>query len=180
MIFHKNHFIFYDFFWLLLLTPFFIFCVFRVFWASEALYGKTYFLEVVMIFDKDHFLLYNFFLPRPFLEKTYLGPWMVLGWFLGVIVDENPRTMSQHKNLASEAPQRLNKEWNMSISKKFDWISVYFSWINNISDGSWRFLVVLGVFAQKQGVCRFRALPFLVNNSETMRDIQKWPFMFPS
>ncbi len=139
--------------------PFFIFCVFRVFWASEALYSKTYFLEVVTIFDKDHFLLYNFFLPRPFLEKTYLGPWMVLGWFLVVIVDENPRTMSQHKNLTSEAPQRLNKDGNMSISKKFDWISVYFSWIDNISDGSWRFLVVLGVFAQEQGVCRFRTLP---------------------
>ena len=90
------------------------------------------------------------------------GSWMVLGGYCGwksVRNFENPRTMSQHKNLASEAPQRLNKEWNMSISKKFDWISVYFSWIDNISDGSWRFLVVLGVFAQKQGVCRNIALP---------------------
>ena len=91
------------------------------------------------------------------------GSWMVLGGYCGwksVRNFENPRTMSQHKNLASEAPQRLNKEWNMSISKKFDWISVYFSWIDKISDGSWRFLVVLGVFAQKQGVCRNIALPF--------------------
>ena len=90
------------------------------------------------------------------------GSWMVLGGYCGwksVRNFENPRTMSQHKNLASQAPQRLNKEWNMSISKKFDWISVYFSWIDNISDGSWRFLVVLGVFAQKQGVCRNIALP---------------------
>ena len=102
--------------------------------SSEALFGKNLF-------------------------RSLDGSWMVLGWFLGVIVDENPRTMSQHKNLASEAPQRLNKEGNMSISKKFDWISVYFSWIDNISDGSWRFLVVLGVFAQKQGVCRNIALP---------------------
>ena len=57
------------------------------FHASEALLSglvvwKFLKRKSVKDFDKDHFLLYNFFLPRPFLEKTYLGPWMVLGWFL--------------------------------------------------------------------------------------------------
>ena len=42
--------------------PFFVFCVLR---ASEALYSKTFLLEVVSTFDKDHFLFYDFFLLRP-------------------------------------------------------------------------------------------------------------------
>ena len=50
-------------FCLRLLRPFFVFCFFQ---ASEALYGKTFLLEVVTIFDKDHFSFNDFFLLRPF------------------------------------------------------------------------------------------------------------------
>ena len=56
--FRQGSFFINDFF---LLRPFFVFCCF---WASEALFGKIYLLEVVTIFNKDHFLFYDFFCPR--------------------------------------------------------------------------------------------------------------------
>ena len=72
--------------------------LFLLFLASEALYGKTYLLEVVTIFDKDHFSLMTFFfwgpflffvvfgLQRPFLEKlifsSFWRPFLFFAFFL--------------------------------------------------------------------------------------------------